>query len=92
MIAVPSGFPYHHELNDERANISLTSLKRLDYLGAALFLAFAILLITALQEGSADYAWDFAVIISLLVFSAVSMVRSLCGSGSSSRKTFRLSR
>ncbi|KAL2864859.1 uncharacterized protein BJX67DRAFT_389704 [Aspergillus lucknowensis] len=45
--------------------------RQVDFLGAFLVLAFSVFIIAALQEGSLDYAWLSALIISFIVVSCV---------------------
>lgn len=55
-----------------KAKFAKTSLKRIDYLGMVLLLAFSVLLVFALEMGGTRYSWSSSIVIATLVVSAVS--------------------
>lgn len=73
MIAIPNSFP-HHKHSEKQSKLTVSSLQRLDIVGALLFLALSICFVAALQEASVAFPWRSGVIIALLVVSGVSLV------------------
>jgi Na+/melibiose symporter-like transporter len=49
----------------------LALLKKIDFVGAILLLAASFLLVTGLLEASTEFHWSSAVIITLIVLSAI---------------------
>ncbi|KAF2758475.1 MFS multidrug transporter-like protein [Pseudovirgaria hyperparasitica] len=72
-IAIPNFFPYHNR-PQERNRISYASLRRLDIVGALLFLGVSVPLVTALEEGGIDYEWSSGLIIALLLVSGLCLL------------------
>ncbi|KAL9110802.1 MAG: hypothetical protein Q9187_008006 [Circinaria calcarea] len=66
--AIPKFFPYHRSPHERIVN-EVSSVRRLDLLGALLFLGSSIFLVAALQEANVSYAWNSALVIILLVLS-----------------------
>jgi hypothetical protein len=66
--SLPRNFPRHCE---QRSNIDVSLLSKIDFLGALLLLAGTVLLIAALSEGKVRYAWNSVIIITFFVLSAV---------------------
>ncbi|OSS44301.1 hypothetical protein B5807_11136 [Epicoccum nigrum] len=76
-IAVPRGFPFHvkrasqiSEKSDIRSYM-MPRLQRLDLIGALVLIAAALLLTTGLLEGGAQWEWDSAQSIVLLILSGI---------------------
>ena len=75
VMALPGRFPYQGL--PERADMpqrvwkvfSIKSLKRVDFIGAALLLAASFLFVTPLEEAGVHYSWSSAFIITLLTIS-----------------------
>jgi hypothetical protein len=53
---------------------TFSSLRRLDFLGAFIFLGVSIPLVASLQEANVSYSWNSGVVISLLVLSGTSLI------------------
>lgn len=69
VFGIPSGFPYHGrpERDPSTANIAFS---RLDLPGFALLVAATLTFTTCFQEADAEFAWDSAYVVALLVGSA----------------------
>lgn len=75
IISIPAYFPYHGQPSHEKRKIgrvfSLETLKRLDFLGAALLLVATLLLVTALEEAGIRFPWKSPFVIILLTVSGL---------------------
>ncbi|KAI9706730.1 MAG: hypothetical protein M1820_004700 [Bogoriella megaspora] len=70
LLAIPNGFPRHNSGNQSRPPLS-SLIKKLDPLGAVLFLALSVMLVTALEGGVVDWSWRSATSISLLTIAGI---------------------
>ncbi|KAF2865599.1 major facilitator superfamily transporter [Massariosphaeria phaeospora] len=69
--SLPAHFPYMLE-SDSPTKLRLGhKMQRIDFLGVLLLLASSFLLVTAIQESGIQYAWSSAMVLTLLVLSAV---------------------
>jgi hypothetical protein len=57
-----------------RSKVSISTLKRVDTLGAFLLLLASVTLVFALEQGGSQYPWDNAAIIATLVISGLSWI------------------
>lgn len=74
-VAMPSSFPYKVDPSTPKTrSFSPALIRSLDFPGAFLILAASVLLVTAVQEGGAEYPWRSAVVLGTLCVSAVSWV------------------
>ena len=74
-VAIPNGFSKEWQM-DSRSTPAASrkiSFRQLDWTGAILFLASAILLVTAFQEAVTVYAFKSATIITMLVLSMIAL-------------------
>ncbi|KAF2235166.1 MFS general substrate transporter [Viridothelium virens] len=73
-IALPNGFPRHNLKGRKDPAAVFSSLRKLDLIGAGLFLALSVLFVTALQEADIDWNWNSVPSICLLTFASVSAI------------------
>ena len=77
MTVVPTSFPYHGMTDEALQSVEskgVSSLRKIDFLGAFLLLTASLLLVTSLLEVSTVFTWSSPATICLLVLSGVSWV------------------
>jgi uncharacterized membrane protein len=70
-LTLPAHFPYTRE-EDSPTKLKLgQKLRRIDILGVFLLLASSFLFVTAIEEGGIHYAWNSALVLTLLILSVL---------------------
>ena len=75
ILMIPANFPYHNQSSYRAPKISQilskSSLRRVDFLGAALLLTATLLVITAVEEAGVRFPWRSPFVIILLTVSGL---------------------
>ena len=73
-IALPKNFPHQYAGRQSRRHGLFSMMRRLDPLGAILFLGLSIMLVAALQGAGITWAWSSPASICLFIFASISTI------------------